>query len=162
MTHESKYHTRHPNKEITDRSELFRIVLEQKFITLALCHDGQPYLVTVNHAFGEAPDRFYFHCSSKGRKADCLRANPKVYGQALEDNGYMAGQCDHAFRSVQFEGTARFVEDENEKRDALLMLIDQQEPDPDPVKERFSKKGNFTAVGVVRIDVTGWSGKQNS
>ena len=55
-----------------------------------------------------------------------------------------------------------FVEDELEKRRALDLLIEQLEPNPLPVKERFLKEVKLDEVGVVRIKVTQWSGKVNS
>ena len=40
-----------------------------------------------------------------------LRANPSVWGQVIEDRGYLPGQCSHAYRSVMFEARAEFVTD---------------------------------------------------
>ena len=104
----NKYHTRHPEKEITDHSEILRIVKSQKFMTIAMSKDNEPYLVTVNHAFDEEKNCFYFHCSKTGKKADFIHSNTKVWGQILEDNGYLVRQCDHAYRSVHFTGLAWF------------------------------------------------------
>ena len=50
-----------------------------------------------------------------------LRANPRVWGQVIEDRGYLPGQCAHAYRSVMFEARAEFVTDLQEKRRALAL-----------------------------------------
>ena len=70
------WHTRHPDKAITSESELKAVVSAQKFLTLALCADNRPYLVTLSHAFDAERNCFYFHCAPTGRKIDLIRANP--------------------------------------------------------------------------------------
>jgi nitroimidazol reductase NimA-like FMN-containing flavoprotein (pyridoxamine 5'-phosphate oxidase superfamily) len=156
-----RWHPRHPDKAITDRTQLLAVVRSQKHLTLAVVAAGRPYLATVNFGFDEAADSFYFHCSRQGRKADAIRENPGVYGQVLDDRGYLPGECDHAFAAVQFEGRAEFVEDVDEKRRALALLIDHCEPDPGPVKARLLKAAGIESVGVVRVAVASWSGKAN-
>jgi len=154
------WHTRHPDKAITDLAEVARIVAGQKFLTLALCAENRPYLVTLSHAFDPERNCFYFHCSPVGRKIDLVRANPQVYGQVLEDCGYVAGECEHRYRTVQFDGTAELVADPDEKLRALRLLIDRLEPEPEPVKARLLKPERLGGVAVLRVTVTGWSGKQ--
>ena len=156
------WHTRHPDRAITDTTEIARIVAGQKFLTLALCAENEPYLVTLSHAFDAEHNCFYFHCSPTGRKLDLIRANPKVYGQVLEDCGYVATECEHKYRTVQFEGKAELVADRDEKLRALRLLIERLEPAPEPVKARLLKPERLTGVAVIRVTVTGWSGKQGS
>ncbi len=154
------YHTRHPEKALTDPAELLELARAARFVTLALCRGDEPYLVTVNHALDESGELLYFHCAVQGRKIEFIRANPRVWGQILEDRGYLAGQCDHAYRSVQFAGRAELVEDGAEKRRALELLIDRHEPDPGPVKARLLER-DLTKVGVVRVRISDWFGKAN-
>lgn len=154
-------HNRHPDKAITDLAELARIVAGQKFLTLALCAENQPYLVTLSHAFDAERNCFYFHCSPVGRKLDIIAVNPHVYGQVLEDRGYKAGECDHAYRTVQFDGMAELVTDPGEKLLALRRLIEFLEPDPGPVKERNLKAARLDQTAIVRVTVTNWSGKKS-
>jgi len=155
------WHPRHPDKSITDPAELAAVVAGQKFLTLALCAENRPYLVTVSHVFDPGRNCFYFHCSPKGRKMDLIRANPLVYGQVLEDRGYKEGECDHAYRTVQFDGAAEVVTDPDEKFFALRRLIEFLETDADPVKERNLKAARLDSVAIVRVTVAGWSGKKS-
>ncbi|MBM3331483.1 hypothetical protein FJY68_06470 [candidate division WOR-3 bacterium] len=155
------WHTRHPDKAITDPAEIASIVAGQKFLTLALCAENRPYLVTISHAFDATRNCFYFHCSPVGRKMDLIQANPQVYGQVLEDRGYVAGQCDHAYRTVQFQGVAELVSDPNEKLLALRLLIERLEPAPEPVKARLLKPESPDGLAIVRVTATEWSGKQS-
>ena len=112
------YHFHHPEKMFTDRAELFEIIAGQRLMTLAMAKDGQPYLITVNYGFDAEANCFYFHCAPEGKKLDYLRANPNVWGQVIENRGYVTGKCDHAYRSVHFAGQVDFLEDEEEKRAA--------------------------------------------
>jgi nitroimidazol reductase NimA-like FMN-containing flavoprotein (pyridoxamine 5'-phosphate oxidase superfamily) len=155
------WHTRHPDKAITDTAEIASIVTSQKFLTLALCAENEPYLVTLSHAFDAERNCFYFHCSPVGRKMDIIRANPQVYGQVLEDRGYVAGQCDHAYRTVQFDGRAELVSAPEEKLRAFNLLVDALEPEPGPVKERMVRPEGLGGVAIVRVTVTGWSSKKS-
>ena len=156
------WHTRHPDRAITDPAEIARIIAAQKFLTLALCAENRPYLVTLSHAFDAERNCFYFHCAPTGRKLDVIRTNPRVYGQVLEDCGYVAGECEHRYRTVQFEGKAELVSDPDEKLRALRLLIERLEPEPEPVKVRLLKPERLGGVAVIRVAVTGWSGKQGS
>ena len=156
------WHTRHPDKAITDPAEIASVIASQKFLTLALCAEDRPYLVTLSHAFDAERSCFYFHCSPVGRKMDIIGANPQVYGQVLEDRGYVAGQCDHAYRTVQFEGQAEVVADPDEKLRALRLLVERLEPSPDPVKVRLLRPERLGGVAVLRVTVTSWSGKHGS
>jgi hypothetical protein len=156
------YHLRRQEHAIAERSTLVEIIAGQKYLTLALCRDGVPYLVTMNYGFDSDADRFYVHCADEGKKLDYWQANPRVWGQVLEDRGYVAGACDHAYRSVQFEGRVAFVEDVEEKRRALSLMIEQLEPDPASVAARLLKPARIAEVTVVRIDVQAFSGKFNA
>ena len=154
------YHMRRAEKAITERSELLEIIREQKYMTLALCSGEEPYLVSVNYGYEVEENCFYFHCAKKGRKIDYLKANPVVYGQILEDNDYLAGECDHAARTVQFRARATFLESAEAKRRALALMIDQLEPEPEPMKARTLKAPRIAAVTVVSLKVEALTGKQ--
>jgi nitroimidazol reductase NimA-like FMN-containing flavoprotein (pyridoxamine 5'-phosphate oxidase superfamily) len=156
------WHTRHPDRAITDKAEIARIVMGQKFLTLALCAENRPYLVTLSHAYDADRGCFYFHCAPTGRKLDLIAANPQVYGQVLEDCGYVATECEHKYRTVQFEGKAELVADPDEKLRALRLLVERLEPAPEPVKARLLQPERLVGVAVIRVLVESWSGKQGS
>jgi hypothetical protein len=151
---------RRAEKAITEREELLEIIQGQKYMTLALCSGQEPYLVSVNYGYDVEENCFYFHCAKEGRKIDYLKANPVVYGQILEDNGYLAGECDHAARTVQFRARASFLESAEAKRRALTLMIDQLEPEPEPVKARSLKAPRIAGVVIVSLQVETLTGKR--
>jgi len=157
----TSYHPRRPEKVIGERNELLAIIGGQKVMTLALCKDNEPYLATVNYVYDREENCFYFHCAPRGRKVDYLKANPSVWGQVLEDRGYLQGECDHAYRTVQFRGFAEFLSEEEIKRSVLEKLIDAQEEDPGPRRERLHQDRSLNHVGIVRIRIFEMTGKMN-
>ena len=158
----AEYHLRRSEKAITDHQELAEIIKGQKYMTLALCHENEPYLVAMNYGFDEAESCLYFHCANEGKKVDILHQNPLVWGQIMEDCGYLPGKCDHAYQSVEFKGTVTFLISRETKRHALELMIDQLEPDPETVKQRFQKVDAFDNTTVGKIHIETMSGKRNS
>lgn len=158
---------RRPERMIADPKEFAAIIRSQKYLHLALCKEDRPYLVTMNYAYDAQENSFYFHCASRGKKVDYLQANPLVWGEIVEDLGYLPGDykhacdCNHAYRSVQFEGTAEFLSSAVDKKRALELLIDQLEPEPERAKERFLTEKAIQNVAILRVRVDYMSGKRN-
>ncbi|MBN2390618.1 MAG: pyridoxamine 5'-phosphate oxidase family protein, partial [Anaerolineae bacterium] len=155
------YHLRRSEKAITDFTEMWAIIAGQKFVTLALCKDNIPYLATVNYGYDQAVGCLYFHCAGEGKKMDYLQANSTVWGQIVEDNGYLDGKCDHAFRSVQFQGHVTFVEDIEEKRRTLFLMIDRLESNPEAVKAKLVTPKALEKVMIGKIHIETMTGKAN-
>lgn len=155
------YHQRRPKKAITDRAEMLSIIDGQGIMTLAMSMDNEPYLVTVNYGYEPQSNCFYFHCSKVGKKMDFMRANPLVWGQVVDDRGYLDGECEHSYRSVHFRGHVMFLESEAEKRHAVNLMIDHLESDPETVKARFSQPDALANVMLVRLQVEEMTGKQH-
>jgi nitroimidazol reductase NimA-like FMN-containing flavoprotein (pyridoxamine 5'-phosphate oxidase superfamily) len=154
------YHVRRVERDMPDRSDQLAVLHGQKYLSLAMARDNQPYLVSLNYGFSEAENCFFVHCATEGRKLDFLRANPRVWGQVIEDRGYVSGKCAHAYRSVMFEALAEFVDDPEEKYRALLLMIEYSDPDPQPMRDRLASTANLDSVLVLRLRVQWMGGKQ--
>ncbi len=140
--------------------EIEQVLADARLMTLAMCKEGAPYLVTVNFAYDQGRNCFYFHCAKSGKKMDYLGNNPAVWGQILEDGGYVQGQCEHRYLCVHFKGRATILEDDEAIREAMVCLIEQQEDDPNPVKKRNIETGEYAGAAMVRIDVEAFTGKR--
>jgi len=154
------YHLRRHDKALTDSGQLHEILAETRFITLAMCRDDEPYLVVLNHGWDADRQCLYFHSAPNGKKIDLMRRNPRVWGIAVVDLGYLDGRCDHAYRSVMFGGTVTFLETDREKRRALEVMIHQQETDPEAVIAEQLTETRVAGVTIGRIDVDQISGKE--
>lgn len=158
---EEHYHLRRIERDMPDRADQLAVLRGQKFLSLAMAHDNQPYLVSLNYAFSEPENCFYVHSAPEGRKIDMLRANPRVWGQVIEDRGYVSGKCSHAYRSVMFEARAEFLTDLEAKRRALALMITHADPEAAAsLEERMVATSDLAQVTVIRLAVISMGGKQ--
>jgi len=133
----------------------------QKLVTVALSKDGKPYLFTADYGFDRKSKSIFVHCAKKGKKVDYIGANPVVWGQVMEDLGYVQGECEHKYRTVQFKGKAELVTDLEEKRKALNIMIDRLEDEPEKGKRELIDKSGLKNVLIIRIRIVGLSGKES-
>lgn len=155
------YHLRRAEKELKDPAELRAVLLRQRHLTIAMCRAGEPYLVTLSHAYDEARNCLYFHCAPEGKKIDFLKENPSVWGQVVEDLGYNQNECDHAFRSVHIKGRVEMLRTLDEKKHALSLMIGRLEDRPDEVRRRLIVDGKLEKVAVGKITIEAMTGKAN-
>ena len=156
-----EYHLRRKDKAILDRKRMLDFLEGQKLVTVALSKNGKPYLFTADYGFDRKAKRIFIHCAKKGKKIDYIDANPVVWGQVMEDLGYVQGECSHRYRAVQFKGKADLVTDLDEKRKALHVMIDQLEENPSKGKKEFISKSGLKKVLIIRIKIEGLSGKES-
>jgi len=154
------YHMRREEKQIGQQDELIEIIKNNKIFCIAMCNENNPYLVSMNYGYDITKDCFYFHSAKEGKKIDYLKTNPKVWGEIREDHGYLIGECDHAYRTLHFEGEVKFIDDIEEKKHALKVMVDHIEPDPEPIKKRFIEKGGLDEVKIGRVDIKNMWGKK--
>lgn len=158
---ESYHKLRRKEQEIRDTAELKAILAKTQYVTVAMCCGDEPYLVSLSHGYDEKQNAIYFHCAYEGKKIDILKANNRVWGQALIDRGYVQGRCDHLFTSVQFSGRVSFVEDGAEKRRALVVMIRQLEREPEQVMAAKVTDAAVAKTCIGRIDIDFLSGKRS-
>ena len=164
-----KYHMRRIDRAINDPSKLERVLKETRFVTIALCRENSPYLVSLSHAYNPDDQCLYFHCASEGRKLAYMKANPHVFGQALIDRGYVEGKCNHLYVSVMFEGTVELIEEIAEKRRILGYIFTHQDRRPETVKKddtdvdphvvRIGRDTELKNMTVGRIQIEELTGK---
>jgi nitroimidazol reductase NimA-like FMN-containing flavoprotein (pyridoxamine 5'-phosphate oxidase superfamily) len=157
-----KYHLRRAEKKIKKKEVIYEIINRQEYLTIALCKNNQPYIVSLNYGFDSNEMCFYFHCASEGKKIDFLRSNPIVYGQILEELKYKEGECAYAYRSVQFEGKVIFLENIDEKKNALNLMIEKIETSNlvEKTKEKHITNAAVEKVFIGKIIVKEFTGKE--
>lgn len=156
-----QYHIRRKDKAINDPDQMKNILKNTDYITVAMVKDGEPYLVSLSHAYDEVEHCIYFHSASGGKKLDYLKANPVVWGQAMQDHGYHKGECSHLYASVMFKGKVEFIEDLEEKRHAFKAMILQLEPDPESILDETLKSTGIPTTIVGKIKIEYMSGKKS-
>lgn len=151
------FHVRRKDREITKSDEMHQILKATKYVTIALCMEGEPYLVVLSHGYDQTRNCLYFHCAPEGKKLIYAKANPKVWGQAVLDYG-VTQECDYTYSSVHFSGKLSLINDLNEKKHAMEVLILQVSLDPE-VKLAKLKPEKLESVTIGRIDINYISGK---
>jgi uncharacterized protein len=161
------YHMRRLDRAITDHLKLERILKETHYVTIALCKDNVPYLVSLSHAYDPDGRCLYFHCASEGKKLDYMMANPRVWGQAIIDHGYVDGKCNHLYVTAMFKGTIQLAEGIEEKRRIMEYLFANQEKplpsgDRDPHFARIGKDAEIARTTIGWIVVEELTGKKSA
>jgi nitroimidazol reductase NimA-like FMN-containing flavoprotein (pyridoxamine 5'-phosphate oxidase superfamily) len=154
------FHVRRKDKEIADTEVLKRILKSAKYVTIAMCMDNQPYLVSLSHGYDEKHNCIYFHCALEGKKLVYLEANNVVWGQAVLDYGYAEGECEHIYASVHFLGKVTFLTDLGEKRSAVECMIRQLDKNPEPLLARLSNE-RLEKAAIGKIAIAYMSGKKS-
>ncbi len=145
---------------VTDMDEIIRILDTAKVIHIGMVDDGEPYVVPMNYGYTMQDGKLtiYLHGAKTGKKIDVLRANPKVFFELVCDTesfeGDIACQYGMAYASVMGKGTATLVEDVEEKKYGLSVLM----------KTQTGKDFTFTdrmvgIVQIIRIDVEKYTAK---
>jgi len=152
------FHLRRKDREITDPALMRKILKTANSVTIALCMNNEPYLVSLSHGYDEEHNRIYFHCALEGKKIEYMKANNKVWGQAVIDY-HVKGECEYTYTCVHFSGKVTLIEDIEEKLAALKCMIRQLSANPE---EKISKlkTERLQKTGIGRIDIDFMTGKK--
>lgn len=152
---------RRKEKAMTDPDEMISVLKEAEHVTIAMSIGDEPYLVTLSHVYDDSRGCVYFHCAKEGRKVGILRGNNRVWGQGLIDGGYKQGSCVHLFKTTQFSGRVTFVEDPEEKEQALRLMIKKLDENPEKVIAEHITPESLERVMIGRIDINFMTGKKS-
>lgn len=143
--------------EVTDKYMIDEVLSNSEYGTLSLCNDNKPYILPLN--FVMANDEIYFHGAKKGKKIDLIKENSNASFNVVEtysllpsyfstDDG-KACPATHLYKSIVVEGNIEFVENYDEKANALESLMKklQKEGKYIPLSDEIYKKAiNATCV----------------
>jgi nitroimidazol reductase NimA-like FMN-containing flavoprotein (pyridoxamine 5'-phosphate oxidase superfamily) len=153
VTDAMSYHARRKDLQITDEPSLKKILKTAKYVTIAMCKNNQPYLISLSQGYDEKHNCIYFHCFPEGKKIDYLKSNNSIWGQAIIDYGYAHGECDQYYASVHFSGKVTFLDSLEEKREAVICMIKHLEKNPDPLIAKLNvEKLGKTTIGRIEIE----------
>ena len=147
-------------RQVTDEAQILQILDAAKVLHLGLSVNDEPYVVPMNYGYmmEEGKLVLYLHSAVRGKKLDMIRANPKVFFELDCDRvsfeGKVACQYGLAYSSVMGRGTARIVEDVEEKKQAMSILMKTQTGKDFSFEDRL-----VSIVAVIRIDVAEYTAK---
>ncbi len=147
-------------RQITDESQIMKILDTAKVLHLGMAVDNEPYVVPMNYGYTKEDGRLvlYLHSALMGKKLDMIGANPKVFFEMDCDRAPFEGEkpCQYGlvYSSVMGRGVARIVEDVEEKKKAMSILMKTQTGKDFTFEDRL-----VSIVAVIRIDVEEYTAK---
>jgi uncharacterized protein len=131
------------NRELHDKSDINRILIEGKFAVISMCRENEPYIVTLSYGYDSDNEILYFHCAKKGLKLDFLDSNKNVCATVIKDKGYVINECGHEYESVVFWGEMQIVNDLQEKKHGMSMMLHHLEDKDFVIKDKLLKSDEY-------------------
>ena len=147
-------------RQITDEAQIMAILDAGKVLHLGLAVDNEPYVVPMNYGYTKENGKLvvYLHSATRGKKLGMIRANPKVFFEIDCDlvpfEGELPCQYGLSYSSVMGKGIARIVDDVEEKKKAMSILMKTQTQKDFTFEDRL-----VSIVAVIRIDVDTYTAK---
>ena len=149
---------RKKEKEITEASAIEAIIKKSLVCRLALSDDNFPYIVPL--CFGYRDRVLYFHGSLKGKKIDIIKKNQNIcFEFDINTEIVKAEDACHwsmKYRSVIGFGKAQLLEDIEEKRKALNIIMSQYSNGTFEFNDAILKK-----TFVIKVEIESMTGKQS-
>lgn len=151
---------RRKDREVKDIKELIQIIDQCKVCRIAMQDDAGLYIVPMNFGYIYENNQLvlFFHSADKGRKVNALKENKNVcFEMDCEHHLITADEaCQHsyAFKSIIGNGNVAFIEDLEEKKAALSILMKHQTG-----KDFMFDNRMVHSVSVFKIVVQEFTGK---
>jgi uncharacterized protein len=148
---------RRKDNEITDRNAIDGIIARCKVCRIALCENGQPYILPLN--FGYDGKYLYFHSANDGEKIEIIKQNNRVGFEFDIFHEIITAEtpCEWGtkYESVVGNGVAEFIESQQAKAKALKCILDQYGGSFNELNESA-----LSSVAVIRVTIVSISGKE--
>ncbi len=148
-------------REVTDINEILSILDKCKVLHLGLADGDEPYVVPMNYGYVMQEEQLtmYLHGARQGKKIDMIRKNPKVFFEMDCDitpfEGDIACRYGITYASIMGKGIAEIVEDTEEKKKALSVLMKTQ------TQKDFEFEDKMVAfVNVIKITASSYTAKR--
>ena len=147
-------------RQVTDPEQIQDILNKGKVLHLGLSVNDEPYVVPMNYGYTYEGEKLvlYLHSAVRGKKLDMIRKNPKVFFEIDCDiqpfDGVKPCQYGMVYSSIMGKGIATIVEDVEEKKQAMTILMKTQ------TEKDFTFDDKLVSiVAVIRIDVDAYTAK---
>ena len=149
---------RRKEKAISDPSGIDAVIEKAGVCRLGMVDGNSPYVVPL--CFGYQDGVLYFHSALKGLKIDIIGSNPNVCVEFDVDAEPVDADkaCDWSmkFKSVIGFGKAVLIDDPDEKRDALSIIMSHYSDQPFQFPEN-----KLAATAVIKVKIDRMTGKQS-
>lgn len=156
---------RRKKRQVTDLETIKNLVEKSQVVRIALNGEDYPYVVPVNYGYEWKDEQLnlYVHGANEGKKVSMIKDNPKVAiemdgNHNLVEGNRNAASYSYAYQSLIGFGTAELLEDLEERRKALILLMDHaaKGADYDEIPEAMLKR-----TGIIKITLDSYTMKEN-
>ncbi|MHB8073097.1 pyridoxamine 5'-phosphate oxidase family protein [Desulfosporosinus fructosivorans] len=149
---------RRNDKEITEQKALDEIMKKAQVCRLGVSYESMAYIIPMS--FGYADRVLYFHSGPEGLKLLILKENPKACFEVDIDTEVIPSEkgCNWSMRyqSVIGFGEVEFIEDIDEKRKALQIIMQQYGGDLKMVED-----AGLSGITIFKLVVSSMTGKKS-
>ena len=148
-------------QQVTDINEIIEILEKSKVVHVGMIDGDEPYVVPMNYGYvlEDGKLTIYLHGAKRGRKIDAIKANPKVFYEMCCDitpfEGEVACKYGITYASIMGRGLATLVEDVEEKKQALSILMKTQTGKDFQFEDKLT-----TVVSIIKIDTLEFTAKK--
>lgn len=148
-------------QQVTDINEIIEILEKSKVVHVGMIDGDEPYVVPMNYGYilEDGKLTIYLHGARRGRKIDVIKANPKVFYEMCCDitpfEGEVACKYGITYASIMGRGLATLVEDVDEKKKALSILMKTQTGKDFTFEDKLT-----TVVSIIKIDTLEFTAKK--
>jgi nitroimidazol reductase NimA-like FMN-containing flavoprotein (pyridoxamine 5'-phosphate oxidase superfamily) len=156
---------RRKEREILNLDKIKEVVEDCHIVRLAMFDEPYPYIVPVNFGYHweESNLTLYIHGARQGKKVDLLKKNTKIAvemdcNHELIEAGTVAEKYSYAYQSLIGYGDAFIIQDLDEKKQALQLLMTHE------VKHtnyNFPDDKKIAATGVIKIVLSSYTCKEH-
>lgn len=120
---------RRKDREVNEINELLPIIDQCKTCRIAMQDNAGIYIVPLNFGYIYENNQLvlYFHSAKEGRKISTLKENSDVCFEMDCEHRLITGDTackySYSFKSIIGKGTAVFIDDAEEKKSALSILM---------------------------------------
>lgn len=143
---------------LLDEARALELLEKGEYGVLSMVSDEGGYGIPVNFVW-DGKQSVYIHCAPAGRKLEAIEKNNKVSLCIVGNVNLLPGKFTTEYESAIFFGTAHIHLTDEEKMEALHLLIDKLSADFKDIGAKYAEK-SFHRVEIIRIDFTEFSGKQ--
>ena len=166
-TNQARTAVRRSDREVEDEAWIKQFLTETALATMATSHEDQPFVNSNIFVYDADRHCIYIHTARVGRTRGVLEINPKVCLTVMEMGRFLpapeALEFSVEYSSVVVFGNVKIVEDTDEAKSALQLLLDKYAPHLKPNQDyRPPVDEELKRTSVFRIDIEEWSGKRKS
>lgn len=142
---------------LLEEKETLQLLQNGEYGFLALTDDRSAYGIPISFVY-DNKSSIYFHCAPDGKKLNCIKTNPSACFCVVGKTDVKPALFTTAYESILVFGDVTLLTDDEERENALLLLVDKYSPKYKETGAQYIK-GSFGRTAVLKLSIEKISGK---